>query len=118
MGVMSHAPVLWGFSLVGLFVGYTMQRTMRRATPEPGWWLRQHYSAMIGNGIGTHVAFFSIGLSHLLPAGYAGVSQNLPWFGPLVVGFAVRAILDRNHRRKFGRVRPVPVAGPASGQPA
>ena len=114
MGVVSNAPVLWGFSLVGLFVGYTMQRTLRRTAPEPGWWLRQHYSAMIGNGIGTHVAFFSIGLAHLLPAGYAGVSQNLPWFGPLAIGFIVRAILDRNHRRKFGTTRPVV----AAAQPA
>ncbi|MCA1713620.1 MAG: hypothetical protein LC715_00305 [Gammaproteobacteria bacterium] len=32
------------------------------------WWLVEHYSAMLGNGIATHVAFVSIGLPRLLPA--------------------------------------------------
>jgi hypothetical protein len=104
MGIVSDAPLLWGFSIVGMVAGAGMQRTMRRATPEPGWWLRQHYTAMIGNGIGTHIAFLSIGLSHLIPGGYPG-SAYLPWFGPVIVGLAVRTILDRRHDRRFMTAR-------------
>ena len=117
-GIVVNAPVLWGFALVGLFVGYNMQRTLRRAKPEPGWWLRQHYNAMIGNGIGTHVAFFSIGLSHMLPAHLAGMTQNLPWFGPLAIGLLVRAWLDRNHRRKFANAGRRAMASTGTGQMA
>jgi len=118
-GIVAHAPILWGFSLVGAFVTYNMQRTLRRTKPEPGWWLRVHYTAMIGNGIGTHVAFFSIGLSHLLPADLAGVTRNLPWFGPLAIGLLVRAWLDRKHRRKFAQAgRRMAAATSRSEEPA
>jgi len=51
-GIVANAPVLWGFALVGLFLGYKMQRVSRQDGAEPGWWLREHFTAMIGNGIG------------------------------------------------------------------
>jgi hypothetical protein len=101
-GIVNHVSLLWGFSIVGFAVAWDMQRTLRRAIPEPGWWLRQHYGAMLGNGIGTHIAFLSIGLSRALPPEYAGIVQNLAWFGPVTVALIVRVMLDRRHRRRFG----------------
>lgn len=52
---------------------------------------------------------------HLLPANLAGVTQNLPWFGPLAIGLLVRAWLDRNHRRKFTGAGRRVIVTPASG---
>jgi hypothetical protein len=101
-GIVHGVPLLWGFSLVGLFVGFGMQRTLRAAQPEPGWWLKRHYGAMLGNGVGTHVAFLSVGLSRSLPAAYAGSVQNLAWFGPLSVALLVLLVLNRRHQRRFG----------------
>ncbi len=101
VGIAKQAPLLWGFALVGLLVGADMIRTLRQPQAPACWWLREHSGAMIGNGVGTHIAFFSIGLTRLLPAASSSTVQNLAWFGPLTVAMIVRAVLERRHRRRF-----------------
>ena len=108
VGVQTDDTLLWGFSFVGMVLGFGMQRTLRQGAPEAGWWLKQHYGAMLGNGVGTHIAFLGIGLSRALPKDWAGTVQMLAWFGPLAVSLVVGTLLDRRHRRRFG-ARPAAV---------
>lgn len=95
------------FGLVGAFRGYNMLRLRRAAQPQPGWWLREHYMAMIGNGVATHIAFLSIGLVKLFPGGIGQylVDLNLSWFGPLATGLAAIAWLNRRYRNRFAARR-------------
>ena len=87
-----------GFSVVGLFTGFDMLRKRRhreRLAAQPRWWLVEHYSAMLGNGIATHIAFLSIGLPRLLPALDGTMLHYTAWFGPVFVAIAMKLVLDR-----------------------
>lgn len=98
LGVKADAPLLMGFSVVGLFTGVDMLRKRRnrqRLAAQPRWWLVEHYSAMLGNGIATHIAFLSIGLPRLLPAIDGTMLHYTAWFGPVFVAVAMKVALDR-----------------------
>jgi hypothetical protein len=110
LGVKTDAPLLMGFSVVGLFTGFDMLRKRRnrqRLAAQPRWWLVEHYSAMLGNGIATHIAFLGIGLPRLLPAANGTVLHYLAWFGPLAVAIVAKVLLDR-------RWKPRPAGAPAA----
>ncbi len=95
------------FGGVGVFVFIDSIRRWRRAAGDPLWWLREHYGAMIGNGVATHIAFFSIGLRSLLPGLDAALVQRLAWFVPLAVAFVAAAWLDRRYARRVPTTRTV-----------
>jgi len=112
LGIKAGAPLLMGFSAVGLFTGFDMlRRRVRRATfaRTPRWWMTQHYTAMIGNGIATHIAFLGIGLPRLLPSVNGTVLHYLSWFGPLAVAIIAKIVLDRRWKPR-PVVKPVPAA--------
>lgn len=98
LGYQVGSPLLMGFSVIGLFTGQDMLR--KRGNPQrlgasPRWWLVEHYSAMLGNGIATHVAFLAIGLPRLLPAVDGVALHYFSWFGPLLVAVVAKVLLDR-----------------------
>ena len=100
-----------GFSLVGLLGGRAMLRFARARPSDPRWWLGEHFGAMIGNGVATHIAFLSIGLPKVLPMLAGPVLQNTAWLGPLTLAVVARAWLDRNYLPKRA---PAPAAGLAT----
>jgi len=94
------SPLLMGFSSVGAFTG--LQMLIRRARPlaSARWWLKEHFSAMIGCGVATHIAFLSIGLDRLIrafgidpPGGY----HLIAWFLPLVLALIAGVWLNRKY---------------------
>lgn len=96
LGVAGGAPVLMGFSLVGLLRGGLMLRLARR--PEaPRWWLREHLGSMIGIGVAVHVAFLLVGLNRLLPAGWQLQTELLGWLLPLGVAAVAGLVLGRRY---------------------
>ena len=98
LGVKADAPLLMGFSVVGLFTGVDMLRKRRnrqRLAAQPRWWMIEHYTAMLGNGIATHIAFLGIGLPRLLPAIDGTVLHYTAWFGPMFVAVVMKVVLDR-----------------------
>lgn len=98
LGLRVGAPLLIGFSAVGLFVGLDMLRKRRhraRLAAQPRWWLVEHYGAMLGNGVATHVAFLSIGLPRLLPGIDGSALHYAGWFAPLLVAVGAKVMLDR-----------------------
>ena len=98
LGVKADAPLLMGFSVVGLFTGFDLLRKRRnrqRLAAQPRWWMIEHYSAMLGNGIATHIAFLGIGLPRLLPASDGTMLHYTAWFGPVFVAVVMKVVLDR-----------------------
>ena len=97
LGVRVGSPLLMGFSVIGLFSGQDMLRKRRnreRVAAQPRWWLVEHYTAMLGNGIATHVAFLAIGLPTLLPTVDGAALHYFAWFGPLVVAVTAKVLVD------------------------
>ena len=85
LGVHIGQPIFAVFGGVGAVIGFGAMQARRRAATDPVWWLREHYGAMIGNGVATHIAFFGIGLRRLLPGVDPAVLQQVAWFVPLAV---------------------------------
>jgi len=98
------ALIFTAFSLIGVVIAVRMWRFARRAPAQPNWWLHQHFGAMIGNGVATHIAFLSIGLPKLLPMLSGPTLQNLAWLGPLTVSVFAGMYLTRKYTpaRKAG----------------
>ena len=89
------APLLMGFSAIGLFTGQDMLRKRARIAGRPLWWREEHYAAMLGNGVATHIAFLGLGLPRLLPMIDGTALHYVAWFGPLVVAIVAKPLLDR-----------------------
>ena len=103
LGIKVGAPLLTGFSVVGLFAGVDMLRKRvqrERLAAKPRWWLVEHYTGMVGNGIATHIAFLGIGLPRLLPGIDGTALHYTAWFGPLVVAVVAKVMLDRRWKPK------------------
>lgn len=120
IGTQVGATLLQVFGSVGVLASIGAVTAWRRSPSDPKWWIREHYGAIVGNGIATHIAFFGIGLRNALPFLDPQVQQMLTWFGPLAVGGAAAVYLDRKYgRRTASRApgRPTIVAdGPASAR--
>lgn len=107
IGLWAGQVLLTVFGLVGVGRSVQMLLQRRAASPAPGWWLREHFTAMIANGIATHIAFLGIGLMRILPADLAArvADLNLAWFAPLTVGVTAIVWLRVRHQRRFARRR-------------
>jgi hypothetical protein len=101
-----------GFSLVGLLGGVGMLRFARERPGNPKWWLGEHFGAMIGNGVATHIAFLSIGLPKVLPMLAGPVLQNIAWLGPLTIAVVARVLLNRKYMKPRA-AQPTPAGVPA-----
>lgn len=92
--------IITSFSLIGLVGAYRMYQFQREAPSDPRWWMRQHLSAMLGNGVATHIAFLQIGLPKILPIISGSALLNLAWLGPLVVAGLAGYYLTRKYTPK------------------
>jgi len=99
IGLWAAQTLLLAFGLVGALRSAYMLRLRRLPGPPPGWWLREHFTAMIANGVATHIAFLGIGLARVLPPRI--LELHLSWFIPLAAGLSAIIWLSRRHRRRF-----------------
>ena len=97
IGLARGDVLLSTFCWIGVFTGIGMIRQARSLPTAPNWWLREHYSAMLGNGVATHVAFLGVGLSGFLASFGVAWLQLLPWFGPLTVALVAGVYLNRRY---------------------
>ncbi|MGN6151161.1 MAG: hypothetical protein ACTHOH_04015, partial [Lysobacteraceae bacterium] len=114
VGLRMSQVLLMGFSAVGTLNGVQMLMRRRRPMDTARWWLKEHFSAMIGCGVATHIAFLAIGLDRLIRAfgiDPPGWYHLIAWFLPLSLSFVVAAWLNRKYMPK--PVAPAP--GPARG---
>lgn len=100
VGQRAGSPLLMGFSAVGALTGLQMLVRLARPLASPRWWLKEHFSAMIGCGVATHIAFLSIGLNRLIrmvglqPPSWYGL---IAWFLPLVLALVAGVWLNRKY---------------------
>ena len=97
LGIIHNAWLLIIFGLLGPLGGLEARSLIRKGPSGPKWWLEEHYGAMIGNGVATHIAFMQIGLMRLVPELGSTVIQHMAWFGPLAIGIAAGFWLDRRY---------------------
>jgi hypothetical protein len=99
LGIIYGAWLLIIFGLIGPLGALESRKLVRNGPSGPMWWLKEHYGAMIGNGVATHIAFLQIGLMRLVPELGNTVVQHLAWFGPLALAFLAGYWLDRRYMR-------------------
>ena len=92
--------VITSFSLIGIITAINMYRFQREAPADPRWWMREHLTAMVGNGVATHIAFLQIGLPKILPMISGPVMINVAWIGPLLVALVAGTYLTRKYAPK------------------
>lgn len=114
LGLQTGAVLLQVFGGVGVLGGVGALRGWRRSATDPRWWLKEHYGAMIGNGVATHIAFFGIGLRGLLPGVDPQLLQHFAWFTPLAGSLVAAWWLGR----KYGRPAAPGQTSPSSSQPS
>ncbi|MGH8104684.1 MAG: hypothetical protein ACREO1_01220 [Arenimonas sp.] len=100
--------VITSFSLIGILSAYGMYKFQREAPTEPRWWMREHLTAMIGNGVATHIAFLQIGLPKMLPMIAGPVMVNVAWMGPLLIAVVAGFYLTRKYVPKRPALSPKP----------
>ena len=118
LGMVRGEPLFMGFSTIGLLLGVQMRQFARRGPKHANWHVIQHYQAMLGCGIATHVAFLGIAMRPVwawlrtnaaLPE---QVAQLFPWFAPVAVAVLAGLWLDRKYARPRTR-RDAPLSTPA-----
>jgi hypothetical protein len=97
VGLTIESVLLAGFSIVGISTGIGMYRLRRNGPTHALWWRWEHISAMLGNGVATHIAFLSIGLPKLMPMLAGPTLQMLAWFGPLTLATVLGIWLKRKY---------------------
>lgn len=99
IGMTGAGVIFVVFGLVGVVGGIGSLRLAWRGPSDARWWLREHYGAMIGNGVATHIAFLGIGLRGALPGIDPMVQQLLAWLLPVAVAVMAAVWLDRRYGR-------------------
>jgi hypothetical protein len=103
LGIYSGNVLSMGFSLIGIVVGGGMLRKFSKPSAARNWWLPEHYGAMLGCGVATHVAFLAIGLNRLVALAGWQVPPDfklVAWAAPVVVSLAAGVWLDRKYNRR------------------
>jgi hypothetical protein len=100
LGIRYQVLIIGALSAVGLITGAFMLGSARSEPTSRQWWLGRHYGAILGAGVGTHIAFLNLGLSHLLPPELGETAQRLSWFAPFAISLAARWWLERKYGRR------------------
>ncbi|MGB6308152.1 MAG: hypothetical protein WBF89_10185 [Steroidobacteraceae bacterium] len=95
LGATQGALLLVGMSVIGLLLGYRMLALDIQDGADRNWWLKRHYTGIIGSGAAAHIAFLNLGMRHLMPAGWFETLRYLWWFGPVLASAAVVIYLNR-----------------------
>ncbi|HWS26986.1 MAG TPA: hypothetical protein VN259_10505 [Xanthomonadales bacterium] len=106
IGLARASMLLSTFCFVGIAVGIGMLRQARKLPTTRNWWLKEHYGAMLGNGVATHVAFLGIGMRSTIASFDQAWLQLVPWFLPLAVALIAGVYLDRRYGPRPDRAGP------------
>jgi hypothetical protein len=102
LGIVYDVLLFAALSAVGLITGSLLVRFARQEKPARQWWLQRHYVFMLGAGVGTHVAFLNLGLSHLVSSDWTTHVQHASFGMPFIAFLIARLWLDR----KYGPRKP------------
>lgn len=102
LGFAYNNLLIGALSAVALITGPLMIRFARQEKPARQWWLQRHYIFMLGAGVGTHVAFLNLGLSHLVSSDWTTTVQHASFGLPFVAFLIARLWLDRKYGLRGG----------------
>ncbi len=112
LGLRTGHPVILGMSVIGPLAALSMWRFARRDAQRGNWHVVQHYQAILGAGVATHVAFLAIGMQpawRALRAAWPGlppvVVEVFPWATPLLVATVAGILLGRRYNRAPAKPR-------------
>ena len=100
-GILYQQVLLMIFGPLGIFsavgaLNYIFKKNLKRRE-----WIIEHFTSIIGSGIGVYTAFFAFGgrayLQELLP----GMLQVLPWVLPGIVGSIAIAVFKPRFQKRF-----------------
>ncbi|NVJ49325.1 MAG: hypothetical protein HWE11_02995 [Gammaproteobacteria bacterium] len=107
-GIMQQQILLQIFAPISLLSAITGLHYTYKTNVRPREWILEHFSGLIGCGIGAYTAFFAFGgrayLQDLLP----GVWQVLPWVLPGIIGTLATLWLKPKYRRQYRVQAPAP----------
>ena len=98
VGIQTGMTILIAFGCIGPVTAWQAFQLIGKGPRDARWWLREHFGAMIGNGVATHIAFLQIGLSNTFRSLDMAMIQNLAWLAPLAVGVIAGVMLNRKYR--------------------
>lgn len=101
------SPILLGMSPVGVIVGSTNLRVIRRPKEHMAWFY-SHLGSMLAAGIAFHTAFLVFGSGRFVSLDLSGGLAVLLWVFPTLVGIPAIVLWTRYYRRRF---RQSPAAG-------
>lgn len=96
---LAHSRVLHSlFAVLGILIGFGMLRYIFKAQCSKNEWIIEHFSAMIGSGIGAYTAYFAFGGRHLFEN--LGQLQLIFWVVPGLIGALAILRLSRKYQRQ------------------
>ncbi len=108
LGLSGLVMVVWGyqqfnilhmiFGAVSISAASGMMKYIFTKQVEINAWLIEHFSGLIGSGIGAYTAFFAFGGRRILNHIFVGYLQLIPWIAPSVIGIACTIWLTRKYR--------------------
>lgn len=88
------------FGSISTFASFGMLQYIFRKQVAVNAWLIEHFSGLIGSGIGAYTAFFAFGGRRFLNEVFVGQLQLIPWIAPSVIGIAFTIWLTRKYTIK------------------
>lgn len=79
-------PLMHGIAIVGVATVVTNMRFLRRESPGPTYWLKEHVKALVGAGISVYTAFMAFGSVRILPE---LALHPVMWAIPCATGIAI-----------------------------
>ena len=88
------------FGGISMLSSFEMLRYIHKKTVAANAWLIEHFSGLIGAGIGAYTAFFAFGGRRLLNDIFVGNLQLIPWVLPSIIGVSYTYWLTAKYQTK------------------
>lgn len=118
IGIKNSQYLYMIFGGLSLFSSIDLMRYIHRKTVAANDWLIQHFSGLIGAGIGAYTAFFAFGGRRLLSDIFVGNLQLIPWVLPSIIGVSYTYWLTAKYQtKKESKTQSTPGESPSHKPP-
>ena len=100
LGYFESQVLFMVFGGVSISASFGMLKYIFQREVASNRWLIEHFSGLIGSGIGAYTAFFAFGGRRILDHIFVGQLQLIPWIAPAVIGIAFTHWLTRKYQKQ------------------